>query len=79
MSLLCQKVLFDIEKSFDRVWQDGLIHNLHILDTPIQLSYSIDSYLQNRLFKGMGATSQVPGRSNQVSLRARFPLHHILM
>ncbi|GBM84600.1 putative RNA-directed DNA polymerase from transposon BS [Araneus ventricosus] len=40
-------VFLDIQKAFDRVWKDGLIHKLITLNTP----QYYDSYLTNRSFR----------------------------
>lgn len=41
-------VLLDLEKAFDSVWHDGLIHKLSELKTPLPLLGIISSYLCNR-------------------------------
>ncbi|GBN78160.1 RNA-directed DNA polymerase from mobile element jockey [Araneus ventricosus] len=43
-------VFLDIQKAFDRVWQDGLIHKLIHYKTPSYLIKLIDSYLLERKF-----------------------------
>lgn len=43
-------VFFDMEKAFDRVSHDDLLHKLHVLGTPTQLTKIIDSFLSNRQF-----------------------------
>ncbi|GBN36250.1 RNA-directed DNA polymerase from mobile element jockey [Araneus ventricosus] len=43
-------VFFDIQKAFDRVWQDGLIHKLINYNTPHYLVKIFHSYLSNRIF-----------------------------
>lgn len=44
-------VFLDIEKAFDRVWREGLLHKLLRIGTPFHLIKIIQSFLQNRLFK----------------------------
>ncbi len=41
-------VLLDLEKAFDSVWHDGLLHKLVKINTPCELIYLIASYLRNR-------------------------------
>lgn len=43
-------IFLDVEKAFDRLWRDGLIHMLRHLDTPIQLLKLISSFLSDRYF-----------------------------
>ncbi|GBM13938.1 putative RNA-directed DNA polymerase from transposon BS [Araneus ventricosus] len=47
-------VFLDIQKAFDRVWQDGLIHKLIHYKTPSYLIKLIDSYLLERKFAVRG-------------------------
>lgn len=45
-------IFLDMEKAFDRVWHDGLIHKLHTMSTvPTSLIKIIQSFLSNRNFK----------------------------
>lgn len=46
-----QDHLLYIEKAFDKIWKDGLIHKLIKLKLPKQLIKIIQSYLQNRTFQ----------------------------
>ncbi|GBN87144.1 putative RNA-directed DNA polymerase from transposon BS [Araneus ventricosus] len=43
-------VFLDIQKAFDRVWQDALIHKIISYNTPTYITKIIDSYLHNRNF-----------------------------
>ncbi|GBL77211.1 putative RNA-directed DNA polymerase from transposon BS [Araneus ventricosus] len=43
-------VFLDIQKAFDRVWQDGLIHKLINYNTPHYLDKIFHSYVSNRIF-----------------------------
>lgn len=44
-------IFLDVEKAFDRVWHEGLIHKIHQLGTPIHLTQLINSFLKDRHFR----------------------------
>lgn len=44
-------IFLDVEKAFDRVWRQGLIHKLLLLDTPLQLVKLVYSFLINITFR----------------------------
>ena len=41
-------IFLDVEKAFDKVWHDGLIHKLLFLNTPLHLLRYINNYISNR-------------------------------
>jgi hypothetical protein len=43
-------VMFDLDKAFDRVWHDGLIHKLKQINTPEILIDWINNFIRNRTF-----------------------------
>lgn len=43
-------VVLDVEKAFDSIWHNGLIHKLKVLDIPDNLIKLIQSFLFNRSF-----------------------------
>lgn len=43
-------VFLDVEKAFDCVWHDGLLHKMLKMDIPLQLIKIIESFLSNRTF-----------------------------
>lgn len=43
--------LLDVEKAFDTVWHDGLLHKMLLTGVPIGLVRLIQSYLQGRFFR----------------------------
>lgn len=44
-------VLLDIEKAFDTIWHDGLIHKLKKMQTPMYLLKIIQSFTSDRKFR----------------------------
>lgn len=44
-------ILLDIEKSFDKVWNDGLIFKLMTMDIPTELINILRAFLTNRTFR----------------------------
>lgn len=61
-------VLIDVEKAFDSVWHDGLIHKLEKIETPTHLTKMIASFLKNRKF-----IVRISSRINFIA----FALRHI--
>jgi len=43
-------VFLDVEKAFDCVWHDGLLHKMMEMDIPLQLIIIIESFLSDRTF-----------------------------
>jgi len=43
-------VFLDVEKAFDCVWHDGLLHKMMKMDIPLQLIKIIESFLSDRTF-----------------------------
>jgi hypothetical protein len=41
----------DVEKAFDKTWQEGVIHKMQNYEFPTQICKIIASYLENRTFK----------------------------
>ena len=41
-------VFLDIEKAFDKIWHNGLIHKLHNINTPPTLTRYINSFIKDR-------------------------------
>ena len=41
-------IFLDVEKAFDKVWHDGLIHKLLFLNTPLHLLRYINNYITDR-------------------------------
>ena len=41
-------IFLDVEKAFDKVWHDGLIHKLLFLNTPLHRLRYINNYISNR-------------------------------
>jgi len=70
-------IFLDMEKAFDKVWRDGLIHKLHtMLSVPIPLIKMIQSFSSNRNFKIQISDLQSSSKNiEQVSLRAHASCH----
>lgn len=48
-------ISFDIEKAFDRVWQDGLVYKMIRNEYPDYLTYIVSSFIRQRTFRvGVG-------------------------
>ena len=41
-------IFLDIEKAFDKIWHNGLIHKLHNINTPPTLTRYINSFIKDR-------------------------------
>lgn len=54
-------VLLDVEKAFDNVWHDGLVHKLVQANVPNYLTRMVRNYLSNRTFRVhlSGTTSEL--------------------
>ena len=44
----CASVFMDVEKAFDKVWHNGLLHTLYQHNIPVILQRFISSFLSNR-------------------------------
>lgn len=53
-------VTLDIEKAFDSIWHDGLIHKLHVNNFPIPLIRILNSFLRDRCFFVSVSSSESP-------------------
>lgn len=63
-------VLVDLEKAFDCVWNDGLIHKMKLLKFPNYLTKLISSFLRNRTFavnvnKSVSSIKSIPAGVSQ--------------
>ena len=54
-------IFLDVEKAFDKVWHDGLIHKLLFLNTPLHLLRYINNYITDRsMFFAINNTTSPP-------------------
>lgn len=44
-------IFLDVEKALDRVWNEGLLHKLLQIGTPMNIVTIIKSFIENRTFK----------------------------
>ncbi|KAJ8872530.1 hypothetical protein PR048_026136 [Dryococelus australis] len=67
-------VFLDIEKAFDHVWHEGLLHKLHSIHIPVCYLHTIASYLHSRKF-----FTHLPGATLQCrDIQAGVPQGSIL-
>lgn len=66
--------LLDVEKAFDTVWHDGLLHKLILCNIPLPLVRLIHSYLSNRRFQ----VHLDEVKSNMLNIPAGIPQGSIL-
>lgn len=66
-------ILLDIEKAFDSVWHDGLIHKLVKFGFPIYIVKLVKSFLEDRMFSvsingTLSAPKNIPAGAPQGSV-----------
>lgn len=67
-------VMLDVEKAFDNVWHDGLVHKHHTFQLPPYLVKLVDNYLRQRSFQvALGAVT-----SSSNNIEAGIPQGSIL-
>ena len=67
-------IFLGVEKAFDKVWHDGLIHKLLFLNTPLHLLRYINNYISNRsMFFAINNTTSPPYPPSPSHSTMEFP------